>query len=368
MERRNSQQRGLGVVVACAAAVTLCAPASAGAATTIGQVNPSTPNGGGNCDPQEVYTQSRSAGVVLDTAPSAGVITSWATNATDTPGQQAQLKTISSTPNPGAVFTVQASSALQALTPSTLNRFATRIPIQAGQRIGYFFPAGADDSQSCTYNGVQNPNEVAAGPSNGQPGSSFTDVDGSSQKLLNLEATIEGDADRDGFGDETQDRCPGAAGTNGGCSSSGGGAGGSDKTKPSLGSFSFSATTFKAATSGSAFSTRKKKYPTGTKVSFNLSEASSVRFTVQRKTKGRKVGSKCKTKTDANRRKKKCTLWKAVSGSFTVPGKAGKNTFTFRGRIGGKALSSGRYRLSATATDPSKNASLPKRKGFRIVR
>jgi hypothetical protein len=127
-------------------------------------------------------------------------------------------------------------------------------------------------------------------------------------------------------------------------------------------------TTFRAASSGSAFSARKKHYPTGTKVSFLVSEASSVKFTVQRKTRGRKVKGKCKSPSHANRKKPKCTRWKPVTGSFTVSGKPGKNTFTFRGRIGGTALRRGSYRLSGIATDPAKNASLPKRKGFRIVR
>ena len=103
-------------------------------------------------------------------------------------------------------------------------------------------------------------------------------------------------------------------------------------------------------------------------MSFNLSEPSTVRFTVQRKTSGRRVARKCRTRTRKNRKKSKCTLWKNVTGSFTVPGKVGKNTFTFRGRIGGKKLRTGSYRLNGTATDPAKNKSVPKQKGFKIVK
>ena len=125
-----------------------------------------------------------------------------------------------------------------------------------------------------------------------------------------------------------------------------------DTTKPALGGLSFSSTVFKAANSGAAFSAKKSR-PTGTKVSFTLSEASAVKFTVQRKAKGRKVGSKCAKPKRSNRKKKKCTRWESVRGSFTVPGKAGKNTFTFRGRIGGKKLRPASYRLTGTATDPA---------------
>jgi hypothetical protein len=140
-----------------------------------------------------------------------------------------------------------------------------------------------------------------------------------------------------------------------------------DRTKPTLGGLTFSSTVFAAAKSG-ASTAKAKKATIGTKVSFSLSEASSVKFTVQRKTKGRKVGHKCKTKTHSNRRKKACTLYKSVKGSFSVAGKVGKNSFTFRGRIGGKALKPGSYRLNGTATDLAKNASVPKQKGFKIVK
>jgi hypothetical protein len=137
-----------------------------------------------------------------------------------------------------------------------------------------------------------------------------------------------------------------------------------DTTKPALGDLSFSSTTFKAARSGPSSATSQ----VGTNVSFSLSEASSVKFTVQRKTTGRKVHGKCRTATRSNRQAKPCTLWKAVGGSFTVAGDAGTNSFKFRGRIGGKSLKPASYRLSAQATDPAKNASLPTNSGFRIVK
>jgi len=144
-----------------------------------------------------------------------------------------------------------------------------------------------------------------------------------------------------------------------------------DRTKPTLGALTFSASSFRAATSGGSTAQRKKskkKAPTGTKVGFALSEASSVKFTIQRKTSGRRAKGKCRAATRGNRFKPKCTLWKNVAGSFTVRGKAGKNSFTFRGRVGGRALKPGGYRLNGTATDPSRNASLPKQKAFTIVR
>jgi hypothetical protein len=57
-----------------------------------------------------------------------------------------------------------------------------------------------------------------------------------------------------------------------------------------------------------------------------------------------------------------------VRGSFTIAAKAGKNRFKFRGRIGGRKLKPGRYRLNSRATDKAGNRSPIKRKRFRIVR
>ena len=38
---------------------------------------------------------------------------------------------------------------------------------------------------------------------------------------LNVTARLEADADQDGFGDETQDACPGVAGSESGCAPAG---------------------------------------------------------------------------------------------------------------------------------------------------
>jgi hypothetical protein len=58
----------------------------------------------------------------------------------------------------------------------------------------------------------------------------------------------------------------------------------------------------------------------------------------------------------------------AVKGSFTIAGKRGTNRLVFRGRIGGKKLSPGRYRLNVRETDGSANRSAIRRVAFRVVR
>lgn len=133
---------------------------------------------------------------------------------------------------------------------------------------------------------------------------------------------------------------------------------------PVLGSLGLTPSSFKAAASGPAFVAKVG----GTRVSFVVSAASRAEFTVQRKSKGRLAARRCRTQTATNRNKPACVRWINVKGSFIVAAKKGTNDFTFRGRIGGKALKPGNYRLNGQATDKTNNKSAVKRKSFRIVK
>jgi PKD domain len=92
----------------------------------------------------------------------------------------------------------------------------------------------------------------------------------------------------------------------------------------------------------------KFKRKKGTKVTFTLNVAAPVKFKVDRSAAGRKVNGKCRKPTKKNRKAKKCTRHLALKGSFSRNGVAGANKFHWNGRIGGKALKPGRYRLIAT--------------------
>jgi hypothetical protein len=133
----------------------------------------------------------------------------------------------------------------------------------------------------------------------------------------------------------------------------------------------FSTKTFAAESSGPPATNARKKAPRGTKVSFRLNEAASVRFTVTQRVKGRKVkrGKKavCVKPTRKNRKRKRCTRVVTLKGSFSRAGVAGTNSFHFTGRLNGRKLKLGRYRLVAT---PSAGGRKGKRTsvGFRIVR
>jgi virginiamycin B lyase len=135
----------------------------------------------------------------------------------------------------------------------------------------------------------------------------------------------------------------------------------------SVSSLKMSPTSFRAAAKGASVSKKKKKKgKTGTKVTYTITTAASTKFTVERKQKGRKKGRKCVAPKKA-RKGRKCTRYAKVKGSFTHAGVAGKNTFKFSGRVRGKKLKPGNYRLVAVAKTATSTSKL-KRKNFRIVR
>ena len=60
--------------------------------------------------------------------------------------------------------------------------------------------------------------------------------------------------------------------------------------------------------------------------------------------------------------------WATARGTFTAAGHTGANQLRFTGRIGGRLLTPGRYRLVAVARDRAGNRSAALRTGFTIRR
>lgn len=147
----------------------------------------------------------------------------------------------------------------------------------------------------------------------------------------------------------------------------GGGGGGTgavvDLIDPGLGSLALSPQAFRAARRGGSIVRRG-----GTRVAFSLSERAKVRFTVSRARSGRRVGRRCVKPTRSNRSRRRCTRYVSVRGSFTFNGVAGENRFRFSGRLRGRRLRPGRYRLTGVPTDAAGNKGNAKRKTFRIRR
>jgi subtilisin-like proprotein convertase family protein len=83
----------------------------------------------------------------------------------------------------------------------------------------------------------------------------------------------------------------------------------------------------------------------GTTIGFRLSRAASVTFTVERADSGRRSGRRCVKNRRSGRR---CTVWTKLKSTFARKGKAGTNRLRWDGKLGGRALSPGSYRLVAT--------------------
>ena len=136
-------------------------------------------------------------------------------------------------------------------------------------------------------------------------------------------------------------------------------------TTPALTRLRVSPSAFRAARKGATV--RAASVRSGTRVSYALSLAAKVRFTVRRATRGRKLGGRCVTATRANRRRASCTRYVTVQGSFTRSRRAGRDRFTFTGRLAGRTLRAARYRLTATPSAGTRKGKAV-RASFRIKR
>jgi hypothetical protein len=141
--------------------------------------------------------------------------------------------------------------------------------------------------------------------------------------------------------------------------------GGADTVAPRFLSLALARTAFAAFSFGPSVRPARAR---GTRVSYRLSEAAMASFRVQRALAGRRVRGRCVRPTRANRGKRHCTRYRALRGGFTHKGTAGPDRFRFSGRLRGRRLRPGRYRLVARATDAAGNKSNPVRRWFRIIR
>jgi hypothetical protein len=134
---------------------------------------------------------------------------------------------------------------------------------------------------------------------------------------------------------------------------------------PAIAGLRLSPTTFRAEPSD--LFARAASVRTATRVSYTLNVPAGVRFTVQRSGHGRNVGRRCLERTAGNRAHRACTRFVAVRGSLLRSRPAGTDDFTFDGRLAGRALHPGRYRLVAIPSAGGRTGT-PARARFRIVR
>lgn len=111
-----------------------------------------------------------------------------------------------------------------------------------------------------------------------------------------------------------------------------------------LGVFPFG---FPAADRGSSIAARRA----GATVRYRLSGPATTRFTVQAERPGRRAGRRCVPPTRANRNRTRCRRYVTAPGGFSRRGNQGQNSFGFTGRLRGRKLPVGFYRLAAVPTN-----------------
>jgi hemolysin type calcium-binding protein len=202
-------------IVGGAAAVVLgLLPASAQAATTIGQSPPSAGAATG-CSTgmglfADLFQLASTTGNPYIVPAGGGVITSWrASVATGSLTERLRVFT-----GNAIAVTPMAESAPETVSAGGATTFLTRIPVAGGEFLGFAFSGVAT---GCANGGAANGDEIGvATPTDPVGQSEPVDATGTNI-LLNVSANLEPDLDKDGFGDETQDLCPTQAGTQGPC-------------------------------------------------------------------------------------------------------------------------------------------------------
>jgi hypothetical protein len=185
--------------LAAALAVGAIATPAAPAATTIGNQCV------GNTTSLVTAVQLSQAATAFPlVAPVGGVITKWGTSVVPYGGGLSQKLKVMRPTGPANTFQVVGESALEPVV-SGVNSYSTRIPVQAGDRLGGF---GTPSTLLCS--GATS-TDVVGQVAGDQALNSTLAYPPVEKVQLPATATIEPDADKDGFGDETQDKCPQSA-------------------------------------------------------------------------------------------------------------------------------------------------------------
>jgi hypothetical protein len=115
---------------------------------------------------------------------------------------------------------------------------------------------------------------------------------------------------------------------------------------PMISSARLSRSAFRASDHGASLTRHAKGHRTGTDVRYGDSEAALTTFAVLARTVGHKHGKRC-LPGRARKRRRRCMRLASV-GSFIHEDRAGSVSVHFTGRIHGRKLTPGRYRLALT--------------------
>ncbi len=258
-----------------------------------------------------------------------GTITSWRHSA-GTAGGSLTLKVYR--PTGVSKQYVAVASDTRAVTASATQSFDVQIAVQPGDRLGL----SSDDVQLAFES--SDPGDRIGFFGSDPPGAATRSTDGEPFPgyRLDVAATLDSGASAGG------DPPPGG-------SVPGGGSPGGRSRLPVVSKLVLAPVAFAARRTGPSVPASGGG---GTKVGFRIDGAADVRFRVQRLRLGRRRGGgaspRCVAATPRNRAAATCTRRIPLAGGFVRKAKAGANSFRFSGRLGGRRLSPGSYRLVAT--------------------
>jgi hypothetical protein len=338
MHSSSTLSRRIPTALAIAATALVALPASGMAAETFGSRFANSPNSGacsGLMSAPCTYVSFIHPAVgtgdpYAGGAPSDGVITKFRIHANG-PGASVTFRLADITrenDDSAQARTVATGPTVTIAGTGAIEEFPARVPLKQGNHLAIDTSAAdavyASSGSKFTY--VYAPPLV--------DGAALRTSDMVTEELL-VAAVYEPDADKDGFGDETQDQCLGNA---------------SDAQAPCT------VPVGKPAVSGLSVVTTA----TGArKLTYRLSEAAKVTVKLQKAAKGRKARGKCRKQTAANRDGKRCTRWVGVR-TLQRNGVAGLNEL----KLAGRKLGAGRYRALLTARTTA--GTTTKRIGFRV--
>ncbi len=138
------------------------------------------------------------------TVASSGILTSWGVDTT-TFGSSSMLAAVFGTES-GGIWTVQRATPFQLVVGNRINEFPTRMPVVAGEVLGMV----SYNSNNLMCGVLPAGDSIASSGSSTYPGDSFM-PNAMPQFRVGVWGIVEPDVDGDGFGDDTQDKCPQSA-------------------------------------------------------------------------------------------------------------------------------------------------------------
>lgn len=199
-------RRPSATVVALAAGLLAAHAPSAQAATIVGEAPPGVGNATGCSATGNVEHLQASVEPATPsyTVPAPGVITAWRTQG-DGPDAGDTMALRIYTQQDATHYTPVFDSGLEVIVGGKLNIFLTRFPVSGGELLGLREGAIGADGTACLYFPAHAGDSVKANAPPAPLGTSLNLMGATSPLRLDIAAVVEPDADKDGFGDETQD-------------------------------------------------------------------------------------------------------------------------------------------------------------------